>query len=169
VSVARQIVGLVNSTESRRVAQQERAMERAMAGESQRNRRIAGRERRVLDREQLEAAVGFFSKATERPMSVDRVGRERDMAVIQRCRACRAEITARVPALDGNWMADLGQRIRHDYDAHLCAPVELSIVGYTGEELDDLLASTERECLRLGQRIEAIRAAFAALPLPEAP
>lgn len=83
--------------------------------------------------------------------------------VVQRCRACCAEIVGRVlwQWLDADgWQQRLAHLVRHSYDSHRCADVELSMHGCTNEELDELLASAERDLERNGKRCDELRRAF---------
>lgn len=158
MSEASRIARLARTTESRRAAQQGRALDRAMIQESARARRPGF----IVTGEEIASAVEFLARAADRPMGTGRVGQHRGLSVIQRCRACCAELATPVNALDASWLVDLGHRVRHDYDSHRCAAVEVAMHACTPDELCNMEYDCEREMLRVGERLQAIRKAFEA-------
>ena len=146
--------------EDRAAAKQERDLADAMRSESPR----PIRETAHIGREVIEKWLEIFSRLNKRPLSLTRVDRDRRNAVVQRCRACRAEIVTRLTETilaASPWSVPLAHAIRWDYDSHLCVAPEVIVQNCSFEEMDDLIASTERECIRLGEREQTLRGAFA--------
>jgi hypothetical protein len=85
------------------------------------------------------------------------------LLVVQRCRACRAEIKSPITETlraGPDWMSLLGSLIRYDYDSHLCSPIALQMHALTIEQLDELLQGAEHEGQRCMARSEEIRKAL---------
>ncbi len=152
--------GYVRSTE--RAVKRDEERERRMIEHALRRDEPIGKTRAPdLNSDEVEQVISDFSFMNERATSLVRRTKERVPIVVQKCRACRAEIETRVLqrwALDANWRVTLINQIRHDYDSHLCKPVETALNGRTHEEMDQLLFDTENELERVAKRAEAIRA-----------
>lgn len=93
-----------------------------------------------------------------------RIGRTTHLGndvLIQRCRACRAEIETQFTEIvkqRPDWAARIGERVRLDYAAHQCAPVDVALTKLAPADLDALYESTERDIDRVSARAALIQA-----------
>lgn len=151
----------IERAEAQRV---ENALAAAADTRADRDARSVVRQRGVspVDAKQLDAWISTFAQLFGRPLSIVRVDRDRGVAVLQRCRACGAEILSRVPnnltsAADPMAvMAVVAHSVRHDYDSHRCPPIDVALHGCSAEELDALLQSTESDAQKLAERAALI-------------
>jgi len=106
-----------------------------------------------IDAAAVKTLVETLSAFVSRPMQVATVNKLRKgetSYVVQRCRACCAEIRSEVTH---DWLTTLPHAIRHDYDSHRCQSVERQLHGCSVTELDQLHAELENEVERVSRRM----------------
>lgn len=148
--------------EQRAEDEQTRKLTDAMVTD-QRSRRPR-REIPTLSAESLKPWLAMFSTVCGRPMALERTGKDRRLTVVQNCRACCAAVLAVLPEGiedDAEWMVEIGALVRHGYQMHRCAPVEVDAAGLDPEQLDELIRATELDMERLGRRFQELQTVIA--------